>query len=188
MRFGTVRIKGAYRHFDIMRLYGEQQGVVSAGRELEGAGAASVDVTVTRLWVASAQSRVAARAGATLRVARRYATLVLQGSGIPVRREWDPTIGEPPGISLGLHTRRHAAGGMGSVGEVVFDPVPRLRLRHGFEYRLHETVAFSVAVQTEPFLLALGLSLELHGHTSTVALVNHPVLGWSRGAGALFSR
>lgn len=189
-RSPMLTVKAAYRQFDAFHLYAEQHGSISVGRPIGNVLAASVELDGTRAAIRSfgGEARTVVQGGITVRVPRPYASVTLQIAGLTLKQSGVSGLENVPRAALGIHTRRHRAGGLGTVAEVRFEDRPRLRFRHGFEYRLGKSVALDLAVQTSPFLLAFGLTLDFAHYGTTVALVNHPVLGWSKGFGAQFTR
>ena len=179
--------KGAYLHFDAMRVYYEQEGMLSVGCNLVPFVKPSLELSAFRAGLYHAdgppqQTRL--EMGASAMVPFAIAAISLSVSHIPLKTAHVEGYNAPFTIRAGLHSGKNSLGGQGILMEIAQDEVWRFRVSIGEEYWFTKNIAASLALSTNPVLVSFGVTCALGGSSSlTAAFTDHPVLGWSKGLG-----
>jgi hypothetical protein len=181
-----LRLKGTFSLFDALGTYREQSGYFSGAVELPRDIRVSVDLSGVRSFlVAPGANTVTLGLGGIslffpLKLVSFSATvdrIVLKSGGID---GGDPDLR----IRCGIHTTRHAFGAQGVL--VTINPAYEhpVSVAIGQEFRLSPVIAIHGAVANNPLFFGLGISVFPGSATASASLVNHPILGWSRGFSA----
>jgi len=170
-------------HFDAMGAYYEQYGYLSLAVVLVKGIKAGCAVRGTRMNIYDSRysplSTGTAQAHLLLPFKPVFITLgvdnvVLTSSHI---------TGADPAVryECGIHTSQHAFGAQGVRIVVVPAQEVPVMFSLGQEIRLHKRVALHAAISSNPFLFAMGIEVGIAASGVNVAMVSHPVLGWSKG-------
>jgi hypothetical protein len=177
-------LKAAYLHFDAMRIYYEQEGMVSLGYTRIPFLRASVELSGLRSGLygnSDIPPLSKTELGFSAFVPFSVVALSFSASRIPLvkpqRSGWD----SPLTLTTGLHTSANAFGGQGIVLTEYKNDIWNFRLTIGEEFFLLKNLACAAAVSTNPVMIHFGVTC-VFGHTSvTAAFVDNPILGWSKG-------
>jgi hypothetical protein len=181
-------LKGAYLQFDAMRVYYEQQGMLSIGCSRVPFVKPSLELAGFRAGLyhandPSPQTRL--EMGASAMVPFRVAAISLNVNHIPLKKANILGYDDPLVVRIGLHSGKNSLGGQGILMELEQDEVWRFRIVIGEEYWLMKNLAASLALTTNPVIINFGVTCAFDGSSSiTAAFVDHPVLGWSKGLAA----
>jgi hypothetical protein len=179
--------KGAYLHFDAMRVYYEQEGLLSVGCNLVPFVKPSLEFSAFRAGLSHADgqpSQTRLEMGASAMVPFAVATISLSVSHIPLKTARVAGYDAPFTIRAGLHSGKNFLGGQGILMDIAQDEVWRFRVSIGEEYWLTKNLAASLALSTNPVLVNFGVTYAWGRASSvTAAFTDHPVLGWSKGLG-----
>jgi hypothetical protein len=186
---GFCSIKGftaklSIAHFDAMRVYFEQEGLLSIGTtripfvnpsvELSGYRAGLYDNTAGPV-------RTRIDMGVSAMAPFRLAAVSLSCSHIPLKTGGAEGYGSPLTVRAGVHTTANSLGSQGVVCEMQNDGLWRFRLSIGEEYWLFNRAALSAAFTTNPVVIHFGVTVAWKGAAVSAGFVEHPVLGWSKG-------
>ncbi len=182
-RIARLTLKASYRCFSALSIYYEHTGFVSAGTDLIPFVHVSLELRGVCAGVRTLanERETLLEAGATLWVPRRHVAFLAAVQHLTIEDAAVSGLPADPAIRLGLHTTRHRFGALGATAEVVLADEPFVRLAVGEEYWFHPTFAICAALATEPFMIAFGATFEWRRCATSVAVVHHPVLGWSKG-------
>lgn len=180
-----LTVKAAYLHFDAMRVYYEQQGIISVGYRLLPFFRASGEFSGFRAGLDHSndpppQTRL--EMGVSACVPFSMAMLSLSVSHIPLKIAHVQGYDDPFTIRAGLHSVKNSLGSQGVLLEMSRNDIWNFRVSIGEEYWLTNNIAASLAVCTNPIMLNFGITCAWGGSSSiTAAFSDHPVLGWSKG-------
>jgi hypothetical protein len=180
-----VSVKVAYLHFNALGIYREQEVFVSAGWSripfvsvsIEGAG------YIASLLSGRNEHQNSASAGASFLFPRKYASLSFSFKDVPVKPAGCAGFAPPFAMAAGIHTMPHRFGAQGI--SVAVEPKPDLciRFRAAQEFWIDNRIGIGAAVSANPLMIGLGVTARWDRFAAFGALVHHPVLGWSKGAG-----
>jgi hypothetical protein len=182
-----ITVKAAYLHFDVMRVYYEQEGLVSIGYGLVPWFRMSWELAGFRAGLyrendPPAQTRL--EMGFSAMVPFKIAAISLNVNHIPLKTAMIDGYDAPFTIRAGLHSNKNSFGSQGVLVEMSKDDLWQFKVSIGEEYRLTKNLAASLAVTTNPVLLSFGVTCAWGKSSSvTAAFTDHPVLGWSKGLG-----
>lgn len=189
-RISRFTLKASYQCFSALSIYYEHTGFLSVGTNLIPFVHVSVEARGVCAGVRTLadERETLLELGATLWVPRRHVAILAAVEHLTVEDAAVSGLRADPVIRLGLHTTRHRFGALGAVAELVLTDEPFVRLAVGEEYWFHPTFAICAALTTEPFMVAFGATFEWQRCATSVAVVHHPVLGWSKGFGVGYAR
>jgi len=180
-------IKASYSHFDAMRLYFEQEGTLSVGYNKLPHVNTSFELSGFRagLYDESSGTTPLTRidAGFSAFVSFAAAALSLSCSNITLKNALTDGYSAPLTFAIGLYTTQNALGNQGIKCTIIKYDIWQFRVAIGEELRLAKNLAISGAVTTNPTIVSFGVTYEINTMAIYTALVNHPVLGWSKGFG-----
>jgi hypothetical protein len=116
-------------------------------------------------------------------IPRKYVSASLSCVNIPLKDAGRPGFVPPFTLLVGVHTMPQRFGAQGIT--VAIEPVDdfRIRFRAAEEYWIDGKVGLGAAISTNPLMAGFSVTVAVKQFTGFVALVHHPVLGWSKGAG-----
>jgi hypothetical protein len=177
--------KTAYLHFDAMRVYYEQEGLLSIGCNLVPFVKPSLEISGFRAGlykVSDPPPETRLEIGMSAMVPFKVAAISLSVSHIPLKTAHVEGYDDPFTMRIGLHSGKNSLGGQGIVLEMDQDQVWLFRVSVGEEYWLSRNFAASLALTTNPVMVSFGVTCALGKSSSITAAFNdHPVLGWSKG-------
>lgn len=180
-------VKAAYLHFDAMRVYYEQEGLLSVGCNVIPFVKPSLELSGFRAGLYhddGLPSQTRLEMGASALVPFAIAAISLSVSHIPLKTAHIAGYDAPFTIRVGLHSEKNSLGGQGILVEMEKDEAWLFRVSVGEEYWLTKNLAASLAISTNPVLVSLGVTYAWGGSSSlTAAFTDNPVLGWSKGLG-----
>jgi hypothetical protein len=92
---------------------------------------------------------------------------------------------DPPiRIHCSVHTSQHIFGAQGVRLSIVPDFEHPVSIAIGQEFRLTPRIAIHAGVANNPLFIGIGIAAFFGRGSASAAMVNHPVLGWSRGISA----
>ncbi len=176
-------LKASYSHLNALDLYYEQQGFVSLGIKAFRALSASVELTANRAGfsVSGSENEKFMTGGVSLFVSGGSTALSVSCKSLPLKRASSEGFEPPITLDVGLHTTVHQFGAQGVVCSMTKESDYAFRFSIGESYFLSDHCALSGALSTNPFILHVGLSFSDARGGASIAFVNHPALGWSKG-------
>ncbi|MBN1307104.1 MAG: hypothetical protein JXA18_04250 [Chitinispirillaceae bacterium] len=181
-----IGVKAGIAHFDALGAYREFSGHLSCALRTVRGIRIGTELSGTRLLFSSSDGagKTLGEAGFTLFVPIRIISCVVSIGRLTVKPTRSEGADQSLRIGCGVHTMAHAFGAQG----VRIDITPAFEhpvsIAIGQELRLSRHVALHGAIANNPLFIAVGVAVFWGGACASAALVNHPVLGWSRGFGA----
>jgi hypothetical protein len=121
-----------------------------------------------------------------LRWQLRRLTMAASVNHVPVAFDTNGAINPPLQLSVIVHTVRHAFGAQG-VRVIVTPEYPEpVRIAVGQQLNITPRIALQGAIISNPLFIGLGITVMIGNGAAAFSMVNHPVLGWSRGFGAQY--
>jgi hypothetical protein len=177
--------KVAYLHFNAMRVYYEQEGMLSVGCNLVPFVKPSLELSGYRAGLSMADyppPETRLEMGMSALVPFKIAALSLNVSHIPLKSAHVAGYDDPFTMRIGLHSKKNSLGGQGILMEIEQDEVWLFRVSVGEEYWLSKNFAVGLALTTNPVLVSFGVTYAWGGSSSLTAAFNdNSVLGWSKG-------
>ena len=180
-------VKGAYLYFNAMRVYYEQEGMLSVGCNLIPFVKPSLELSGFRAGLSMVnypppQTRL--EMGVSALVPFRIAAISLGASHIPLKTAHVEGYDDPFTMKIGLHSEKNSLGAQGILMEIEQDEAWLFRISVGEEYWLSRNFAAGLALTTNPVLISFGVTYAWGGSSSlTAAFTDNSVLGWSKGLG-----
>jgi hypothetical protein len=189
---GPIVAKLSLSQLDALGVYYEQSASLSLGG-FRGRFSYSLDASLYRaaLRAGPQDSRTSASIGAALhlRTSRVNADAALSGFALFAYPPPAPAgIAAPLSASLRLCTVRNRYGVQGAVLTVTPSDESPLRIALAQEYRIGGAFSVSASVASNPTAVGFGITAGCRPLSAAASAVNHPALGWSRGAAAEHSR
>lgn len=183
-----LRFKLAVSHFSALEMYYEQTGFLSVGVDLFTHLRAGVDFSGTRTGLSGFKEKkhTVGECAFSAWFPFKAAALGLSLSHISLKPGRVQGVDPPLIIKSGFHTARNRLGAQGVVIEITPSEPHPVRFILGEQYRLFNIVALEASLANNPFLIGVGVLIEISPISASVSMVNHPVLGWSRGFAALY--
>jgi hypothetical protein len=193
-RIGQVALGGWYAHgrfvvktscayYNAMDLYSEQQGYCSIGVWPVRCINASIDITGFRAGILHENQPNAALldAGIALFGHGKNTAVSFSCIHLPLYHGMARGIELPMTLTGGIYAAFINYGAQGIVCEMMHETDWLVRFSIGEEYCWNDYFSICGAITTNPFMLSFGCSITWGRSGATVALVNHPILGWSKG-------
>jgi hypothetical protein len=184
---GIITVKAAFEHFSAFDLYSEQTGRLSIGATALRFMTMSIDAELLRASIGT-EAAMELYAGETVMVPLHYVGIALSCRRMHIARVSGGGFDLPAVYSAGFHTPENQFGAQGVVLEIIDRTHDVLRLIIGEEYRMAPQMALCAAVSTNPVQFSFGISFNTASMSGSAALVDHPVLGWSKGFGLEWAR
>lgn len=178
--------KGSISYFRALNTYYEQAGFFSLGIRSLPFVRLSVEATGSRFGVRlpGNPAHTTGQVGLSAWVPFTGAALSLRAEHIGIATAHAEGADNPFALKCGFHTFNNRFGGQGVLLSITpSEPLP-VCFTIGESYRFGRSVAFEAALSNNPLLISAGLSISLDHTGFGIALVNHPVLGWSQGFAA----
>jgi hypothetical protein len=186
LSFRRVRLKAAFSHFDALGAYREQSGYLSCAVALYRDFRVSLDLTGTRFFLVAPEENAVllGQSGFSLFIPLKLVSFSTTVDHITLkstrRNGGDPDIR----IRLGIHTNQNTFGAQGVLITINPNYEHPVSVAIGQEFQLASFIALHGAVANNPLFFGLGVTVFIRTGSASAALVNHPVLGWSRGFSA----
>ncbi len=181
-----LRLKGTISLFDALGTYREQSGYLSGAVELPRDIRISLDISGVRSFLAAPgeQAVTLGLGGISLFYPLKPVSFSATVDRIVIKSGHIDGADPDLRIRCGIHTTRHAFGAQGVL--VTINPAYEhpVSVAIGQEFRISRIIAIHGAVANNPLFFGLGISVFPGSATASASLVNHPVLGWSRGFSA----
>jgi hypothetical protein len=186
---GPVVCKASLAQLDAMGLYYEQTAAVSAGSSWRFLSF-SLDARLYRvgLYGRPADARATAAAGAALHAKGRRASADITVQNITVSGSGYAGVDPSPALAARVCTVRNRYGSQGAMIRVAPSDEAPVRFILAQEYRIGETFAVSASIASNPTTIGFGVAAGKSPLGGSAAAVNHPFLGWSRGASVDYGR
>ncbi len=183
-----LRFKLAVSHFSALEMYYEQTGFLSTGVDLFSHLRAGIDFSGTRTGLSGFKQKrhTVGECGFSAWIPFKTAALGLSLSHITIKPGKVQGIDVPLVIKSGFHTVNNRMGAQGVLIEITPSRSRPVRFVLGEQYRFFNIIALEASLANNPFLIGFGVLIEIQSIGATVSMVNHPVLGWSRGFAALY--
>ena len=180
-------IKGAVSYFNTCGIYAEQTGFLSAGTGVIPFVNISISVYGTRYELLTASydkyAHTSAAAGFSIAIPFPLATIVSSIDNITLKNVDQEGFNNLLKIKAAVHTSPNRFGAQGFVLQVEPQRTNSFTVAVGEEINLTKNCAVALAVSTNPLLVSAGVTILWQNQAAWLALVNHTVLGWSKGAG-----
>ncbi|HEX3020364.1 MAG TPA: hypothetical protein VHP36_08670 [Chitinispirillaceae bacterium] len=186
--FKKIRLKLAISHFSALGIYYEQSGFLSAGFDLFTHLRAAIEITGTRSGLTGFEDAKhnIAECGFSAWVPFKITAIQLSISHIPLKTRKTHEVDAPVIIRNGFHTLSNRFGAQGIIIQTTPSHSHPLRFILGEQYRFLKYFAIEASLANNPLLIGVGVLIEMAPINASVSLVNHPVLGWSRGFTAMY--
>jgi hypothetical protein len=184
--FKRLTVKTAISNFDALGVYREQSGYFSCAAALYRDLRISADLIGTRLVLNSSASEplTLVETGFSLHIPIKIISFTASIDHLTIKPTRSDGADPPLHIRCGISTIQHAFGAQG----VRFDITPEFEhpvgIAIGQEFRFSRFIAIHGAVANNPLFIGIGLAVFLGNGCASAAMVNHPLLGWSRGFSA----
>ncbi len=182
------RFKLAVSHFSALEMYYEQTGFFSAGVDLFNHLRAGIDFSGTKTGLREFKEKMhtVGECAFSAWIPFKAAALELSLSHITLKPGRAQGVDAPVCIKSGFHTTSNRFGAQGVVIEITPSQSHPVRFVIGEQYRLFTIIALEASLANNPFLIGVGVLVDISSVSASVSMVNHPVLGWSRGFAALY--
>lgn len=182
------RFKLAVSHFSALEMYYEQTGFLSAGIDLFSHLKAGIDFSGTRTGLGgfNQKKHTVGECAFSAWLPFKSAALGLSLSHITLKPGKVLGIDVPLTIKSGFHTVSNRIGAQGVIIEITPSRSRPVRFILGEQYRFFKIIALEASLANNPFLIGIGVLVEIQSISTSISMVNHPVLGWSRGFSALY--
>jgi hypothetical protein len=129
-----------------------------------------------------------AQAGFSVRIPVNIISLIASVDHLTVKDASGSGAPPPLRISIALHTMEHTYGSQGVRVDITPEYEHPVRVAIGQEFSFTRNFAIHGALATNPFFIGMGVVVRWNHTCASASLVNHPVLGWSRGFGAQYGQ
>ncbi|MBN1575974.1 MAG: hypothetical protein JW913_05440 [Chitinispirillaceae bacterium] len=182
-RFG---FKTGISHFDALGAYREQSGYISCAALLFRGIRIGAELLGTRLLLASSdnEAKTLGEAGFSLLAPMKILICAVSIDHLPVKPTRTDGADPPLHLRCGIHTIAHSFGAQGVRIDITPHYEHPVSIAIGQEFRFSRYIALHGAIANNPLFIAVGVAVFWGSGCASAALVNHPVLGWSRGFGA----
>ena len=178
-----MNFKLSFTQLDAFRVYYEQSVFVSAGRSVFSLFDISIEVSAYRTGLRdnSGRVRTIGEIGSSFWFPLNLVSLAVSVDHYVIKKSGINGADPPLTIRAGIHTKLNRFGAQGVLIEIVPEYTTPIRLIIGEEYRILRWLGIHGAVGNNPVMIGIGLVFDWKRSGGNSALVNHPVLGWSRG-------
>lgn len=182
--------KASIASLSALGVYFEQTGFVSIGSDYLSFTRVSLEATGYRLgvYISDAPVRTIGEFGVSAWVPWSWAALSFRIEHLVL--ETAKSDGTDPQLTLrcGIHTVQNRFGDQGVLVTVMPSEPKPVCFTIGEEYRITPSIAFHAALANNPILISFGMAYSFGRAGVSLAIVNHPQLGWSQGFGAEYYR
>ena len=185
-----IYLKTSFSYFDAFNTYFEQSFFFSVALSLVPSLNVSLESTAYRVGLSGIDSEVhtIGEMGFSAWFEMHFVALSLQCKHLIVKKSAVDGLDPQLSVICGIHTPSSRFGAQGVVAEITPNESNPLRWKIGEEVRVLRWLAIEVGIANNPVQVAMGLSIDLQRPSVTVALVNQPQLGWSKGVCLGYSR
>ena len=184
LSFNHLVLKTALSYYNALKIYTEETGFISVGTGLLHFLRISLEIRGTRMTanISSDQdSRTNGEIGASIWIPFRFASVSMNADHILIKSGGYDGTDRRFCFSFGAHTNENRFGAQGISIDFIPSETGRFRMRIGEELRFGRCFAFHLAISGNPVLVGAGVVVNWKKADVNVAVVNHPVLGWSKG-------
>lgn len=183
-------LKASISSLTALKAYYEQAATVSVGTNLMRLMRLSIEAAGWRMGAAvpGAADRTIGEAGAGAWVPWSWAALSLRCEHLVLASSLAEGGDPPLTVRAGLHTAMNRYGSQGATITVRPSEPRPVSFSVAEEFRITPSVAFAASLADNPLLVGFGVRVSIRSTAAGVAFVNHPVLGWSQGFAAAWSR
>jgi hypothetical protein len=180
--FGTVICKVSLMQLDAMGVYYEQTAYFSAGSIYKFLSL-SAEAKSHRIGLKASSSdvRTMTSLGSTLHAQSRRISATITAEGLTVSSSGLSDVDPPLSVSGRICTVRNRYGSQGVLVKVTPINDKPIRFIVAQEYRLSPSFAIGASLGSNPTMIGFGLLVDMLPAGSSAAVVNHPLLGWSKG-------
>ncbi|MDO5577564.1 MAG: hypothetical protein Q4F84_10840 [Fibrobacter sp.] len=185
-----MSLKMSISQLDALGIYYEQSLFCSAGKQFFSLLDISIEAWVHKsgLHSDSNQSHTIGEIGGSIRVPLNVVSLTFAIEHCVIKRSSTYGVNPPLTIKTGVHTKLNKFGAQGVLLEITPDYTKPIRLIIGEEIRILKWLGIHGAIGNNPVMIGIGLVVDWRNFDVNTALVNHTVLGWSKGFSASFKR
>jgi len=182
-------VKAAYQHFNALDIYREQKGFLSLGTWAVPYVSISAELAGYRAGLIhdDNERENIALGGITVWVPWSFASASVACSNILLKDARRPGFAPPFLLHAGIYTAPHRFGAQGVKVEIEPGTYTQIRFFAGEEYWIKNIFGLSIALSTNPLMVSFGATINIKSYSAYASFVHHPVLGWSKGAGAEYS-
>lgn len=182
------RFKLSISHFSALEMYYEQTGFLSVALDLFTFLRVGTDIRGTRTGLFGFREKIhtIGECGFSAWIPFRSAALGLSLNHITIKSGKVNGVDSPLCISTGFHTSSNRFGAQGVVVEINPSESHPVRFILGEQYRFLKYFALEASIANNPFLIGAGILVEISPVNAAFSIINHPVLGWSRGFAAMY--
>ena len=186
--YGNLTLAAWLSDFNAFSIYRERSGLLSLAYGTIIGVKAAIDLCGTHISCAGqgASRLTFVHSGVSLLVPLRSVVLGATLLNVPLKSSGVEGSDLPVSLRFTIRTRPHAFGSQGILLEVTPRRYHPISVAIGQELRFAGIMALYGAVSCNPLLVGTGVSFFIRDCGLCAALVNHPVLGWSRGIGAYY--
>ena len=184
----NVICKVSIAQLDAMGVYYERTAYLSAGSIYKFLSL-SIDAKTHRIGLKASGSdiRTMTSLGSTLHAESRRISASVMAEGLTVSSSGSSDVDPPISFSGRVCTVRNRYGSQGVMVKVTPEHDKPLRFIVAQEYRLSQNFAVSASLGSNPSIIGFGLLIDIQPASGAAAVVNHPLLGWSKGVYADYS-
>ncbi|NLW31631.1 MAG: hypothetical protein GXY77_09265 [Fibrobacter sp.] len=178
-----MNFKLSFTQLDVFGIYYEQSVFVSASGSVFSLFDVSIEASAYRTGLKdnSEQVRTIGEIGSSFWFPLNLVSLSVSVDHYVIKKSGITGADPPLTIRAGIHTKLNRFGAQGVLIEIVPEFEKSIRLIIGEEYRIVRWLGIHGAVGNNPLMIGIGLVFDWKRSGVNAGLVNHPVLGWSRG-------
>jgi len=178
----NVICKVSIMQLDAMGVYYEQTAYLSAGSIYKFLSlGAEVKTHRIGLKASSSDVRTMTSLGSTLHAQSRRISASIMAEGLTVSSSGLYDADPPVSFSGRICTVRNRYGSQGVLVKITPENDKPLRFIVAQEYRLNSNFAIGASLGSNPSIIGFGLLVDMQPIGGSAAVVNHPLLGWSKG-------
>ena len=179
---GNLICKAALMQLDALGVYYEQTAYFSAGGIYKFLSL-SVETKTHRIGIKGSSSdiRTMTSLGSTLHAESRRISASVMAEGLTVSGSGSPDVDPPVSFSGRICTVRNRYGSQGVLVKITPENDKPVRFIVAQEYRLSQNFAIGASLGSNPAMIGFGLLFDIQPIGGSAAVVNHPLLGWSKG-------
>ncbi|MBD3319953.1 MAG: hypothetical protein GF350_02555 [Chitinivibrionales bacterium] len=187
--YSFVTVKASFAHLSALDLYFEQTGFLSLGTDALKYVLISFELCGYHIGLSHEdESEKMLYAGESFWIPWKLVGLSVTRKNIRLDGASEPGFRPPTLWQIGIHTKKTQAGALGVLIELTEEKNPEFRLYIGEEYWFHNNFALGIGIATRPFMISAGFAVNIVSANAYASMVNHPVLGWSKGFGIEWSK
>lgn len=187
--YSFMNLKMSISQLDVLGVYYEQSVFGSAGISVFSLFDMSIEAAVYRTGLRNTKKvRTTGELGISLWLPINLVSLAVSAEHCVIKKSGSYGADPPFTIRTGIHTELNRFGAQGVVIEIIPEYQKPIRLIIGEEYRILRWLGIHAAVGNNPVMIGIGLVIDWKKSGGSAALVNHPVLGWSRGFSVFYSK